>query len=1065
MKFTHLHVHSHYSLLDGLAKIDDLIARAKELGFDSLALTDHGAMYGIPEFYKKAVAAGIKPILGVEAYLAPESRFQKRPKIDDKRYHLTLLAKNFQGYQNLLQLVTKSNLEGFYYKPRVDKELLREHREGIIALSGCMAGELARLIVGNRMDQAEEKLKEYLDIFAENFYLEINQHPKIKESEIIKRGLVELSKKYNVPIVATYDTHYLRPEDAEAHDILLAVQTGNKIFEEDRLTLRADDFSLCPTETMLELFSDLPEAIENTRKIADLCNVKLEFGKTLLPHFEVPLGQTPETYLETLCQEGLKKRFDGRITPEVTERLTYELSVIKKTGFASYFLIVQDYVNWAKNNGIVVGPGRGSAAGSLVAYLLNITDIDPLKYNLLFERFLNPERIQMPDIDMDFADTRRDEVVNYLRQRYGENHVAQIITFGTMAARAAIRDTGRALGLSYSFCDTLAKLIPFNSSLEEALENVVELKTLYDRDPDVKRLLDSAKKLEGVSRHASIHACGIIITKEPLTNYVPLQRAPQDENIIITQYDMYAIEMLGLLKMDMLGLRNLTIIEDALNIIKTVYNQEINLANLPDKDEKAFKLFQNAATVGVFQLESSGMRRYLKEMRPTDMEDIIVLLSLFRPGPLEFIPSYIARKHGREKVVYPHPKLEPILKRTYGIVVYQEQLLEIARFLGGFTIGEADVLRKAVGKKIQSLMDEQKNKLIDGMVKNGIDRKIAEKIWSFIEPFAQYGFNRSHSACYAQIAYQTAYLKAHYPVEFMAALMNNEAVEVERTAELITECRHMKIKVLTPDINESFGKYGVVPGTDSIRFGLSAIKNVGENVVDEIIRERKNGGPFKNIDDFVKRIGHKDLNKKSLESLIKAGAFDALAERGELLNNLDELLRYNQDVKKADLSPQINLFAKEMSFSPLRLKKTEPMPSEEKLKWERELLGLYLSDHPLNRYKDAIAKITKLTLSDVTDKMLNKTVRVGGIIGEIKKILTRTGRPMLIAKLEDLNGTLEITVFPNTLEKTLTIWQKDNIIVVEGRVNQSFNGLKIICEKVKTIQQIYEKTAQQNKPD
>jgi len=1052
-KFTHLHVHSHYSLLDGLAKIDELIARAKELGFDSLALTDHGAMYGIPEFYKKAVAAGIKPIIGVEAYLALESRFQKRPKIDDKRYHITLLAKNFQGYQNLLQLVTKSHLEGFYYKPRIDKELLREYREGLIVLSGCFAGELARLIVSNRLDQAEEKLKEYLDIFGENFYLEINYHPKIKESEIIKRGLIELSKKYNVPVVATYDTHYLRPEDAEAHDILLAVQTGNKIFEEDRLTLRADDFSLCPTETMLQMFNDLPEAIENTQKIVDLCDVKLDFTKTLLPHFEVPLGQTPETYLESLCQEGLKKRFGGKITTEIRERLNFELRVIEKTGFASYFLIVQDFVNWAKSNGIVVGPGRGSVAGSLVAYLLNITDIDPLKYDLLFERFLNPERIQMPDIDIDFTDTRRDEVLNYLRQKYGENHVVQIITFGTMAARASVRDTGRALGLAYSFCDTIAKLIPFNNSLEEALANVVELKTLYERDPDVKRLLDSAKKLEGVSRHASIHACGVVITKEPMVNYVPLQRAPQDENIIITQYDMHAVEMLGLLKMDLLGLRNLTIIEDALEIIKAVRHEDVDLTNLPEKDEKTFKLFKAAETVGVFQLEGSGMRRYLKEMIPTDIEDIIVLLSLFRPGPLEFIPSYIARKHGKEKVFYPHPKLEPILKRTYGIVVYQEQLLEIARFLAGFTIGEADVLRKAVGKKIKSLLDEQKNKLIDGMVKNDIDKKIAERIWSFIEPFAQYGFNRSHSACYAQIAYQTAYLKAHYPVEFMAALMNNEAVEVERTAELITECRRMKIEVLPPDINESFGKYGVVAGTNSIRFGLSAIKNVGENIVDEIIHERKNNGPFKNIDDFLKRIGHKDLNKKSLESLIKAGAFDNLAERGELLANLDELLRYNQDVKKADLSPQINLFAKEMSFSPLRLKKTEAASQDEKLKWERELLGLYLSDHPLNRYKESIAKMTKMIIADISEKQLNRTVRLGGIVSDIKKILTRTGKPMLIAKLEDLSGNIEITVFPNTLEKTLTTWQKDNIIIVEGRVNQSYDGLKIICEQVKSIKQ------------
>lgn len=1052
-KFTHLHVHSHYSLLDGLAKIDELVDRAKELGFDSLALTDHGAMYGIPEFYKKCTSAGIKPIIGVEAYLAIESHLQKRPKIDDKRYHITLLAKNLVGYKNLLQLVTKSHLEGFYYKPRIDKELLREHHEGLIVLSGCLAGELARLVISNRIDLAEEKLKEYLDIFKEDFYLEINYHQNIKESAVVKKELAMLGKKYNVPIVATYDTHYLNPEDAEAHDILLAVQTGNRVTEEDRLTLRADDFSLCPAEKMREMFSDLPEAIENTQKIVDSCNLKLEFGKILLPHFEVPLGHTPETYLESLCQEGLKKRYKNGIAPEVTERLNYELGVIKKTGFASYFLIVQDYVNWAKNNGIVVGPGRGSAAGSLVSYLTSITDLDPIKYDLLFERFLNPERIQMPDVDMDFADTRRDEVLNYLRQRYGESRVAQIITFGTMAARAAVRDTGRALGLSYSFCDTIAKLIPFNNSLEEALTNVTELKDLYDRDPDVQRLVNFAKKLEGVARHASLHACGVVITKDPMVNYAPLQRAPQDENIIITQYDMYAVEMLGLLKMDMLGLRNLTIIEDALKIIKAVRNEEPNLSDLPDKDEKTFKLFQAAETIGVFQLESGGMRRYLKELRPTELEDIIAMVALYRPGPLEagMVPKYIARKHGKEKVEYIHPKMEPIMNKTYGIGIYQEQMMRIARDLAGFTLAEADTLRKAIGKKIKELLDAQEEKLISGMIKNGISPKKAKEIWELFPSFARYGFNRSHSACYAIIAYQTAYLKAHYPVEFMAALMNNEAVEVERTAQLILECQHMKLKVLPPDINESFGKYSVVSKTNLIHFGLSAIKNVGENIVSEIIKERKNNGPFKDIEDFLKRIGHKDLNKKSLESLIKAGAFDNLSERGLLLENLDELLRYNQDVKRSELNPQINLFAKNMSFSPLKLKNAEPMSSEDKLKWERELLGLYLSDHPINKYKDQIAKFVKTPIADIGEKDLNKTVRVSGVISNIKKIVTKTGKAMLIAKIEDLSGTIEITIFPNTLEKTLTIWQKDNIIIVEGRVNQGFDGLKIICEKVKKL--------------
>jgi len=1046
-KFTHLHVHSHYSLLDGLIKIDELVNRAKELGFDSLALTDHGTMYGIPEFYKVATANGIKPILGAEVYVALENRFQKRPKIDSKNYHLTLLAKNFQGYKNLMKLITRAHLEGFYYKPRVDKELLQEYKDGLIALSGCLAGEIPKKILANQLDEAEEKIKEYQKIFGEDFYLEINYHPKIEESKIIKEQLIRLSKKFGIPAVATYDTHYLKPEDAEAHDILLAVQTGNKISEEDRLTLSADDFSLCPQQTIEELFFDFPEAISNTQLIVDKCNIELEFGKILFPYFEVPLGETPESYLRKLCEKNLSKRY-SKITPEITERLNYELGVIEKTGFASYFLIVQDFVNWAKINDIVVGPGRGSAAGSLVAYLLNITDINPLKYKLLFERFLNPERIQMPDIDMDFADTRRDEVIQYLRSKYGDNRVAQIITFGTMAARAAVRDAGRALGLSYSFCDTIAKLIPFNASLDEALNNVLELKNLYERDQDVKKLIDSAKKLEGVARHASIHACGIVITKEEITNYTPLQKAPQDENITITQYDMYSLESLGLLKMDLLGLRNLTILEDALKIIEQTTGEKIDFNQIDEKDKKTFELLQKGETIGVFQLESQGMRRYLKELKPNDMEDLIAIISLYRPGPMELIPHYIARKYGKEKIIYLHPKLEPILNSTYGIAIYQEQLLQIAKDLAGFTLGEADILRRAIGKKIKTLLDAQKQKLIKGMMERGISQEIAEKIWNFIEPFAQYGFNRSHSASYAQIAFRTAYLKAHYPLEFMTALMNNEAIEIERTAELVNECRRMNILILPPDLNESYENFSVVKEKNAIRFGLLAIKNVGENIVYEIIRERVKNGRFLNIQDFLQRICHKDLNKKSLESLIKTGVFDALAEREELIFNLDVLLSYNQEVKRINLSPQINLFAKEISFPSLNLKKTEPMSLEQKLKFEKELLGVYISDHPVRHYQEKFKKIGVRPLAEISEKLINKSVRVGGVITELKKILTRTGRSMLSVSLEDTSGVTEITVFPNMLEKTLTFWQKDNIIIIEGRINKNNDHLNIICEKI-----------------
>ncbi len=1048
-KFTHLHVHSHYSLLDGLAKIDELVNRAKELNFDSLSLTDHGVMYGIPKFYKSATALGIKPIIGVEIYVAPESRFQKRAKIDNKSYHLILLAKNNEGYKNLLQIVTKAHLEGFYYKPRVDKDLLSEYKEGLIALSGCSGGEIPRLILANKIDEAEEKIKEYQKIFGDDFYLEINYHPKIEESRIVKDQLILLSKKFGIPAVATYDTHYLNPEDAEAHDILLAVQTGNKIFEEDRLTLRSDDFSLCPQETMEELFFDFPEAISNTQLVADKCNVELEFGKTLLPYFEVPLGETAESYLRKLCEENLPKRFK-KITSEISDRLNYELNVIEKTGFASYFLIVEDYVNWAKSNGIVVGPGRGSAAGSIVAYLLNITDVDPLKYNLIFERFLNPERIQMPDIDIDIADTRRDEVVQYLRNKYGENRVAQIITFGTMASRAAVRDTGRALGLSYSFCDTIAKLIPFTAkiTLDEALNNVVELKNLYERDADVKRLIDSAKKLEGVARHASIHACGIVITKDEITNYTPLQKAPQNENAVITQYDMYSLESLGLLKMDILGLRNLTIIEDTLKIIEKISNEKIDFNQLDEKDKKTFELLQKGETIGVFQLESQGMRRYLKELKPTDMEDLIAMISLYRPGPMDLIPHYIARKYGKEKITYIHPKLESILKTTYGIAIYQEQLLQIARDLGNFSYGEADILRRAIGKKNKTLLDSQKQKLLNGMINNNIKPEIAEKIWNFIEPFAQYGFNRSHSACYAQIAFRTAYLKSHYPLEFMTALMNNEAVEIERSAFLINECKRMRIAILPPDINESFEKFSAVKEKNAIRFGLAAIKNVGGNIVSEIIAERKRNGTFKNMEDFLQRICHRDLNKKSLESLIKAGAFDNFNERGELIFNLESLLIYNQEVKKITASPQINLFAKEISFPRLILKKTDPMPLEQKLKFEKELLGIYISDHPVKRYEEKFKKMNAKPLNEISEKLVNKKIRVGGVITDIKKILTHTGKAMLAVNIEDTTDNIEITVFPNLLEKSLTFWQKDNIIILEGRVNKNNDHINIICEKI-----------------
>jgi len=1060
MKFVHLHTHSHYSLLDGLAKIDDLIERAKELGMKALALTDHGNLYGAVEFYKKALKAEIKPILGVETYVAYRSRFEKQTKIDDKYFHLTLLAENNVGWKNLIQLITKSHLEGFYYRPRVDKELLRQYHEGLIALSGCPAGEIPRLLEEDKFEEAEKVAYEYQEIFGkENFFLEIGHHPNIPGLNKVNNALKKLSQKTGIPLVATQDIHYLKSEDADYHDILVAVQTGNKISDDDRLTLKADDFSMRSQEEMIEFFKDLPEAIENTVKIAERCNVVLPLNQILLPKFPLPENETSAIdYLRKLAMERLPKLF-GVADAKVIERLEYELKIIEKTGFADYFLIVSDFVNWAKERGIVVGPGRGSAAGSLVSYVLGITDINPLKYDLIFERFLNPDRISMPDIDLDFTDIRRDEVYAYIRQKYGEDRVAQIITFGTMAARAAIRDAGRALGLPYAFCDQLAKLIPFGPNqetkvgwLDKCLQEVEELKSIYQTNPDAKKVIDAARHLEGVARHASIHAAGIVISKEPLTNYVPLQRAPQNENNVITQFDMYSIEDLGLLKIDLLGLKNLTIIEEAVRLIKEVHDEEIDISNIPLDDKKTFKLLQEADTVGVFQLESSGMRRYLKELQPTELEDIIAMVALYRPGPIELIPSFINRKHKREKVTYLHPKLEPILKNTYGIGIYQEQMMQIARDLAGFTLAEADTLRKAIGKKIKVLLEAQKEKLIRGMIENGIDEKTAQNIWELFPPFARYGFNKSHATCYALIAYRTAYLKAHWPIEFMTALLNADAGDTERIAFLVTEAQKKNIQVLPPDINKSFVNF--IPEGKNIRFGLLAIKNVGLNLVEAIIEERHIGGPFKNFNDFLCRVKHKDLNKKSLESLIKVGVFDSLnTERGYLLRNIDNILSFCQNIKKSQNSSQASLFGTSYRFQNFIAEKSNdhiPAASlKEKLAWEKELLGLYISGHPLNQYLEKLQNYKAKSIKEILAAKKgynNNGYRIAGVISQIKRIISKTGQPILFVTIEDLTGALEIVVFSEALAKNPAVWRENNIVLVEGSLSWRNDEPKFICQ-------------------
>ncbi len=1495
--FTHLHLHSHYSLLDGLPKIDDILKKTKALNMNAVAITDHGVLYSAVEFYKKAKTAGIKPIIGAELYVAPEGMLNKRPNIDDKRYHLILLVKDATGYKNLVKLITKSHLDGFYYKPRIDNELLEKHSQGLIALSACIQGQIPKAIINNNLAEAKEIAKKYKELFGEgNFYLEIQEHPNIKEQDKANKGLIELSKELNIPLVVTNDCHYLEKDDAHAQDILMQINTGAKSSDKERLSMLSEDFSMKSPQELFDFCEKLgaKEAFENTQKIAQQCNFEFELGKSKLPCFQTPNNQAPEDYLKELAYLGLEKKKDQFPNiQEAKDRLEYELSVVAQTGFAGYFLIVQDFVNWAKNNRIVVGPGRGSAGGSLVAYLLNITEVNPLQYGLLFERFLNPERISMPDIDLDFTDRRRDEVIAYVSEKYGKGNVAQIITFGTMASRAVIRDVGRAMELPYSFCDQIAKMVPFGFSLNDCTEKVAEFRQLYDTDIKAKELIDFAKKLEGCARHASTHACGVVISKDPLDEIVPLQHPSQGEQTIVTQYEMHAIDDLGLLKMDFLGLKNLTIIEDALARIYKVHNQTIELASIPYDDPKTFKLFQKAQTTSVFQLESSGMKRYLKELKPSTLEDIVSMVALYRPGPMQFIPDYIDKKAGKKSIEYMHPKLEPILQKTYGICIYQEQLMQIARDVAGFTLPEADTLRKAIGKKIPELLRAQKDKFVEGVAKNGSSKIIGERLWEWVLPFAQYGFNKclsedtkilgangrirtikqlvkeskrqsrpfretsksvvslgdnlklkagkiieisengikpvyqlktrsgrkieatlehrfltingwkqlkelkpqekiamarswptnklgqinlpsykiatlahvlsegntchpagfylytnskeeledfkdnlekfpntsftitqregkyelyakrknkeeesqaitwikkdlnlgykkatektipqivfrlktdqialflgkiwngdgcidvknsllyyatssekmaeqmqylllrigifskihqkefnyrgekkkgwtisfsrydniskfnkfvskhlvgkrkndlialinnhkiinsqpqqyifargthdivpvgviseikeasqelgislkkvaqwagiservlwhtegkkglqretlqkialaissqklnnlaesdifwdeiksidktgekqtydlciaqnhnfvangfivhnSHSVAYAIIAYYTAYLKAHYPVEFMASVLTSEKSDVERIAFLIDECKDMGIEVLQPDVNESFRNFSVIPKEKKIRFGLLAIKNVGENIVDTILTERKNNGAFISFADFVSRIDTKDFNKKSMEALIKTGAFDQFEERGKLLNNLEDVLAFNREIRKNKATTQASLFgALTMAPPALQLKESPPAPNSEKLLWEKELLGLYISSHPLENVKSLLLK-KALPLKELKDQFPRQKIKIGGIISSIKKILTKQGQPMLFVKIEDLTDKAEVVVFPTIFEKFGDIFQENKIVFVTGRVDFRDNSPKLICEEIEEI--------------
>jgi len=1054
MYFTHLHVHSHYSLLDGLAQPEKLLKQAKEMGLNALALTDHGVMHGAIEFYDAAIKMGIKPIVGCELYLAPHSLDEKSPKGDIKFYHLVVLAKNKTGYQNLLKLVSIGELEGFYYKPRVDKAVLKKYSKGLIVLSGCARGEVSSAILANDYKKAVQLAKEYQEIFGkENFYLELQHHPEIEEQQKINDGLLKISDEYKIPAVITTDVHYIKKEDKKAQDVLLAIQTGSVIEDEDRFTMQEADLYFKSGEEIIKDFSHRPDLFDNIEKIVKQCDLKLELGKVILPHFEVASGEDSYEHLKKIALKKFKEIYPDK-NLEARKRLDYELSVVKKTGFADYFLIIQDFIKFTKTQGILTNT-RGSAAGSLVAYVLGITSVDPLKYGLFFERFLNPERIQPPDIDIDIADNKRAELINYITEKYGQNHVAQIITFGIMKSRMAIRDVTRALGFSYSLGDQIAKLIPFNYSIKKTLKIIPELRQLVSTNNEAHEVIEMAQQLEGVARHGSTHAAGVVISREPLVNYSPLQHSSRNDKEVITQYDMYSLERIGLLKVDILGLANLTIIKNTIRIIKKVYGKEIDLEQLKYDDEKVYQLLSSGNCVGLFQVESGGMRRYLQELKPTKFEDIIAMLALYRPGPMELIPQFINRKHGKEKINYFHPQLESILENTYGVCIYQEQLMQIAHDLAGFSMAQADVLRKAVGKKIKSLLEAQKDQMIEGMVKNKIERRTAEKIWNWVIPFARYGFNKSHAASYARITYQTAWLKAHYPNAFMAALLTSDFGNLDRIAIEITECNRLKIKVIPPSVNTSFVEFGIDKKKGDIFFSLAAIKNVGEGVATVIQEERQKNGPYKNLTDFLKRTPRQSLNKKTLESLAKAGALDCFGERELLVDQLDKILDWACRFNNSKNDHQMCLFKEESADELLDYLRKEspnqPVDNEKRMNWEREYLGLYLTSHPLDNYKNLLGKIA-LTATELSSRHLGKKIKVCGFISKIQQVRTKLGKPMVFTRLADYDNSIEVVLYPAILSSYVSVLREDKVLLIEGRMDKRNGSYQIIGERLEEIE-------------
>ena len=1067
-KFVHLHVHSEYSLLDGAARIPDLIQAAKEQGMKTLALTDHGNMYAAVNFYLAAKEAELKPILGCEMYMAPRKRFDKETKEDRSPYHLIVLASNAVGYQNLLKLVSLASLEGFYSRPRIDRELLQKYREGLIVLSGCLKGEIASRLMQNNYDEAHRAANWYKDLLGDNFYLEI-QDLSLPEQKKILEPMKTLAGEVGVKLVATNDVHYVKKEDAYYQDVLLCVQTGSFLDDQQRMKMETTEFYLKSPEEMMALFADYPEAIQSTLEIADKCNLELEIGTLHLPNYPVPEGETPDTYLEKLVWEGAKKKYgvvaEGSqlasdkilLPPEIIDRVKYELYTIEKMGYAAYFLIVQDFIHYAKREGIQVGPGRGSAAGSIVSYALGITSVDPLKYGLIFERFLNLERISMPDIDIDFCFERRSEVIDYVTKKYGTDHVAQIVTFGTMAARGAIRDVGRVQRVPLAEVDRIAKLVPFGPdvTLASALSAVKELRSLYEKDEKVKALLDTAQKLEGMVRHASVHAAGVVISEKTLDTYVPLQRI--DENVIVTQYSMEQLEKIGLLKMDFLGLRNLTMIAYAVEIIKKTQAIELDIEKIPLDDPKTYHLLCSGETTGIFQLESRGMRALIKDLHPTNFEEIIALLALYRPGPLEsgMVEDYVKRKHHRIPAKYLLPELQMILRETHGVILYQEQVMEIASKVCGFTLGQADILRRAMGKKKTKEMAQQKEFFIEGAVKRGVSHHKATELFNLCEKFAGYGFNKSHSTAYGIISYQTAFLKTNYPIEFLAALLTSVMGNTDKVTLYLNECRRLGIKVLAPDINESEKNFTVTK--DGIRFGLSAIKNVGIAAIESIIITKEKEGSFKSLEEFCRRVESRATNKKVIESLIKAGAFDSFGTgRAYQLNILEKVLSKVTTEQRERANGQEMLFQLQTSAVVYQSDSETLMdefPPEQKLRLEKEMLGLYISSHPLEYVKDSLEGQTNTKIADISDMREGEAVKIGGLLSDCRRLATKRGDNMLVAKIEDMSGNISLVVFPKVFEKSAALLNNDEVIVVTGKINRDMRTeeYNVVAEKIEPM--------------